>query len=109
MFRKISIHTLRVEGDGTSIIPLRQVRISIHTLRVEGDLVKVKGLTVKVGISIHTLRVEGDSIHIHDKTPTSTISIHTLRVEGDRKSAQKISTLLFKSNRPAEKLPTRRA
>lgn len=36
-------------------------------------------------------------------------SIHTLRVEGDSKSAQKNRTLLFKSNRPAEKLPTGRA
>ena len=40
---------------------------------------------------------------------TGQISIHTLRVEGDCKSAQKISTILFKSNRPAEKLPTGRA
>ena len=37
------------------------------------------------------------------------ISIHTLRMEGDSKSAQKNRTLLFKSNRPAEKLPTGRA
>ena len=37
------------------------------------------------------------------------ISTNTLLAEGDRKSAQKISTLLFKSNRPAEELPGRRA
>ena len=37
------------------------------------------------------------------------ISTNTLLTEGDSKSAQKISTLLFKSNRPAEELPGRRA
>ena len=37
----------------------RILRISIHTLRVEGDEVKLIGYTVPV-ISIHTLRVEGD-------------------------------------------------
>lgn len=45
--------------------------------------------------SIHTLRMEGDRVAFLDGHPI-TISIHTLRVEGDCKSAQKISTLLFK-------------
>lgn len=45
--------------------------------------------------SIHTLRMEGDR---PPPAPLANapISIHTLRVEGDCKSAQKISTLLFK-------------
>ena len=60
------------------------------------------------GISIHTLRMEGDDAEV-TLIPGLVISIHTLRMEGDCKSAQKIGTLLFKSNRPAEKLPTGRA
>ena len=35
------------------------IKISIHTLRVEGDLREMDGQPVWV-ISIHTLRVEGD-------------------------------------------------
>ena len=59
-------------------------------------------------ISIHTLRMEGD-LSASAFFDLSVISIHTLRMEGDSKSAQKNRTLLFKSNRPAEKLPTGRA
>ena len=33
----ISIHTLRMEGDGTTASPQRAWAISIHTLRMEGD------------------------------------------------------------------------
>ena len=33
----ISIHTLRMEGDGLSGVELRLNFISIHTLRMEGD------------------------------------------------------------------------
>ena len=61
------------------------------------------------GISIHTLRMEGDVVSGVLNGSVVVISIHTLRMEGDSKSAQKSRTLLFKSNRPAEKLPTGRA
>ena len=82
-------------------------RISIHTLRMEGDDTAQKAF-FEVVISIHTLRMEGDD-NTEATQKLREISIHTLRMEGDCKSAQKISTLLFKSNRPAEKLPTGRA
>ena len=81
------------------------ISISIHALRVEGDgLVKVYRNEVK-DISIHALRVEGDGLYSrgnrrHDdfypRPPcggrpmrlsgthhTALISIHALRVEGD--------------------------
>ena len=82
--------------------------ISIHTLRMEGDAPQTNPKSTR-HISIHTLRMEGDIIDTFGVLPQVHISIHTLRMEGDCKSAQKISTLLFKSNRPAEKLPTGRA
>ncbi len=83
-------------------------QISIHTLRVEGDM---------TGAEIKAFRAQFQStpsawrVTFHDGLPVLgiNISIHTLRVEGDCKSAQKSRTLLFKSNRPAEKLPTGRA
>ena len=55
----ISIHTLRVEGDGALPPGNLPSDISIHTLRVEGDTYKRSSLT-SWNISIHTLRVEGD-------------------------------------------------
>ncbi len=106
---KISIHTLRVEGDWPSHTRRPKLPcISIHTLRVEGDF-DWPEFFADDDISIHTLRVEGDGRADEELVRLVRISIHTLRVEGDCKSAQKISTLLFKSNRPAEKLPTGRA
>ena len=38
MTTKISIHTLRVEGDPPGLAKIRASLISIHTLRVEGDI-----------------------------------------------------------------------
>ena len=35
---RISIHTLRVEGDGKLLPAIIKTEISIHTLRVEGDV-----------------------------------------------------------------------
>ena len=56
----ISIHALRVEGDKSGVLLLRQSHISIHALRVEGDG-KYPSLSLKrQRISIHALRVEGD-------------------------------------------------
>ena len=57
---KISIHALRVEGDGIPQQDLyKMVEISIHALRVEGDYTKSKSSKLQ-SISIHALRVEGD-------------------------------------------------
>ena len=59
----ISIHSLRVEGDGNhSHCAVRIDRISIHSLRVEGDVDGVRD-GKRQAISIHSLRVEGDSFH----------------------------------------------
>ena len=57
--------------------------ISIHTLRVEGDGKLELGVRKILTISIHTLRVEGD-VHMEEVDDSAIISIHTLRVEGDR-------------------------
>ena len=59
---RISIHTLRVEGDVlVALVTRRSTQISIHTLRVEGD-VAANVASMDTFISIHTLRVEGDSM-----------------------------------------------
>ena len=100
----ISIHSLRMEGDGHSQKNTPTFNISIHSLRMEGDYtstevkarykdfnplpphggrrgVSIPG-TVTSFISIHSLRMEGDVIRsFHDDTVC--ISIHSLRMEGD--------------------------
>ena len=81
------------------------VHISIHALRVEGDGLQVLHDVHLAVISIHALRVEGDSnlpwigsptAYFYPRPPgggrlyrcgtdpaETTISIHALRVEGD--------------------------
>ena len=102
----ISIHALRVEGDGVSasgLLPFSQnfyprppgggrpraaaglvgcALISIHALRVEGDSSALSIRAEDLRISIHALRVEGDPEKC-DKKRRKPISIHALRVEGD--------------------------
>ena len=100
----ISIHSLRVEGDGLHILADTRVKhfnplpprggrlpyerfcgtyimISIHSLRVEGDFNRIAACEIVV-ISIHSLRVEGDIKRL-DHSERQRISIHSLRVEGD--------------------------
>ena len=61
LVRVISIHALRVEGDGETFgVMLKDNTISIHALRVEGDGGILSQGSAIVGISIHALRVEGD-------------------------------------------------
>ena len=102
----ISIHALRVEGDGGRAGDKNTNKISIHALRVEGDAADAGAaqgacdfyprppgggrhsyfgpIGVGVGISIHALRVEGDlGRTCHVSVAQSVISIHALRVEGD--------------------------
>ena len=79
-------------------------RISIHSLRMEGDRT-AGSCTAGIGISIHSLRMEGDGIlrcllqpvlhfnplpphggRLNERlyiSPTTSISIHSLRMEGD--------------------------
>ena len=57
----ISIHALRVEGDGVSLYLFHPTPlISIHALRVEGDGFGEPIVNKVQWISIHALRVEGD-------------------------------------------------
>ena len=56
-------------------------RISIHSLRMEGDLPQT-WRTGQSGISIHSLRMEGDHSSVQSDTARY-ISIHSLRMEGD--------------------------
>ena len=56
--------------------------ISIHTLRMEGDGGSIRKRSNGVWISIHTLRMEGDD-DPGDTVQHRPISIHTLRMEGD--------------------------
>ena len=56
----ISIHSLRMEGDGRGIEFDVIQCISIHSLRMEGDLGHAAVGGDHVHISIHSLRMEGD-------------------------------------------------
>ena len=79
----ISIHSLRMEGD----VDHRRHntyadRISIPSLRMEGDFPWKPPIVLLTVISIHSLRMEGDQ-QIFGRTLKSIISIHSLRMEGD--------------------------
>ena len=80
----ISIHALRVEGDG--LIQLRGFyRLSFLSTpsgwRATAALPRL--LSLRLCISIHALRVEGDTVSTLQQR-CAAISIHALRVEGDR-------------------------
>ena len=79
----ISIHTLRVEGDGRPLRGTGRRRISIHTLRVEGDdqafNLVVKGAQFQSTPSAWRVTVWDNPWNL----VFTNISIHTLRVEGD--------------------------
>ena len=79
----ISIHALRVEGDGDHTVFQRgPVRISIHALRVEGDVVALK--KVIQYIYFYPRPPGGGRLSSTVFLAKSThISIHALRVEGD--------------------------
>ena len=63
--RYISIHSLRMEGDSSSIYILSPpMHISIHSLRMEGDPLAQRA-EHNPAISIHSLRMEGDLTHCH--------------------------------------------
>ena len=101
---EISIHALRVEGDGGHFVGVARANyfyprppgggrlvetvfksctpISIHALRVEGDG-DPNYYEYSSEISIHALRVEGDMPTDVIELVVPFISIHALRVEGD--------------------------
>ena len=79
----ISIHALRGEGDGYSLLVLDDLAaISIHALRGEGDVLIVRKVGATLKISIHALRGEGDDVDCAECSVCH-ISIHALRGEGD--------------------------
>ena len=81
---RISIHSLRMEGDRLRTLVKHPPLISIHSLRMEGDY--REGCSHGVcSISIHSLRMEGD-LAVLRRFCTTGISIHSLRMEGDIRS-----------------------
>ena len=105
--RPISIHSLRVEGDGSAKrTPERSHTRFQSTPSVWRETTHGSGYQTPCAISIHSLRVEGDSIthhhpHLHHNfnplppcggrhlcsiidIVRRSISIHSLRVEGDK-------------------------
>ena len=80
---KISIHTLRMEGDHICTVrALCLVMISIHTLRMEGDVStkNTKSCTILFQSTPSVWRVTSG---LAKSTELRIISIHTLRMEGD--------------------------
>ena len=83
LYRLISIHALRVEGDLFiwRIKSINQLFLSTPSgWRATEDYAGNFGQAM---ISIHALRVEGDTSHTADNGTSHGISIHALRVEGD--------------------------
>ena len=78
---KISIHSLRMEGDVQESGDLHENAISIHSLRMEGDSFMFT-ISADEWISIHSLRMEGDTA-LWSMAIFAYISIHSLRMEGD--------------------------
>ena len=84
---KISIHSLRVEGDRGVNFARNRPKIFQSTPSVWRETLAAVGSRALVAISIHSLRVEGDSTDSGTVSPPLLISIHSLRVEGDRAPA----------------------
>ena len=106
--QRISIHSLRMEGDHSVRRRYGGLDISIHSLRMEGDfrgtLLRTIDLPFQstpsawrethgvsrhlrvIRISIHSLRMEGDTFAWMRENGYLIISIHSLRMEGDHRS-----------------------
>ena len=94
LFRDISIHALREEGDGLAAFGLDlRVVISIHALREEGDQWTDRELeALEKFLSTPSARratSKAPAKHAEDE-----ISIHALREEGDSKLADKIGIII---------------
>ena len=93
---RISIHSLRMEGDPRFAFRDNSREISIHSLRMEGDII-VPELSLAANISIHSLRMEGD-LDLFQLSQDTVISIHSLRMEGDYvKSMRYVVLFTFQS------------
>ena len=96
---KISIHTLRVEGD---LVPGRQegvLQISIHTLRVEGDNDAAASVLTYTAFQ-STPSAWRVTLSMDKKSINALISIHTLRVEGDERCAPASTRLPYFNPHP---------
>ena len=83
--RAISIHALRVEGDGDPCHEKAPRGSNFYPRPPGGGRRDSRNETpVYYFISIHALRVEGDRERGGNSAPTDIISIHALRVEGDK-------------------------
>ena len=97
LYRLISIHALRVEGDLFiwRIKSINQLFLSTPSgWRATTGRFVLRFVGIK--ISIHALRVEGDTSHTADNGTSHGISIHALRVEGDSKNRQSFHLFLRK-------------
>ena len=78
----ISIHSLRMEGDGKSIPLIQVLYIFQSTPSAWRETMLFPVPIVSADISIHSLRMEGDNAKQFIYS-TCIISIHSLRMEGD--------------------------
>ena len=90
----ISIHSLRVEGDGHIQTVKRHLVISIHSLRVEGDATKADRAR-KEALFQSTPSVWRETRPVRQRNSSIHISIHSLRVEGDNLRKTSVRVLRY--------------
>ena len=81
----ISIHALRVEGDGCRCLRLPGRGDFYPRPPGGGRPAQLESHKIVNDISIHALRVEGDAATTSTMSLRPVISIHALRVEGDKR------------------------
>ena len=82
VFRQVSIHALRVEGDQQRSLHLTLRRVSIHALRVEGDC-RTEAEWWRRSCFYPRPPGGGRQLWVIKAGAVNLISIHALRVEGD--------------------------
>ena len=98
---KISIHSLRVEGDVAKPMLFNTEMVFQSTPSAWRETASHTETAAQKIISIHSLRVEGDALRLHIAFQLA-ISIHSLRVEGDL-----LTTTAFPEIRYFNPLPPR--
>ena len=90
LYRLISIHALRVEGD-LFIWRIKSInQLFLSTPSGWRATYLIYSTVFRQNISIHALRVEGDRYNADRMGLTTDISIHALRVEGDNHSGCRV-------------------
>ena len=84
VFKCISIHALREEGDPLASASNNCFGIFLSTPSARRATDIGKDINPSELISIHALREEGDGQQRHGRHDPDAISIHALREEGDR-------------------------